>query len=63
MLSQTTAKQLRRINQTMINEMAKRYLELYDANARRVESLLARKIARGLRAGWYEEIEPTRWVR
>jgi regulatory protein len=58
MPAQTNAKPPRRINQMLINEMAKRYLERYDANARRVESLLARKIARGLRAGWYEEIEP-----
>jgi regulatory protein len=58
MPAQTNAKPPRRINQMLINEMAKRYLERYDANARRVESLLARKIVRGLRAGWYEKIEP-----
>ena len=56
--SQTTAKPPRRIDQTLINEMAKRYLERYEANARRVENLLARKIARGLRAGWYAEVDP-----
>lgn len=58
MPAQTNAKPPRRIDQTLINQMAKRYLERYEANARRVENLLARKIARGLRAGWYAEIEP-----
>ena len=53
-----TAKPPRRINQTLINEMAKRYLERYEANARRVENLLARKITRGLREGWYAEVDP-----
>ena len=58
MLSPTNAKPPRRIDQTLINEMAKRYLERYEANARRVENLLAIKIARGLRAGWYAEVDP-----
>jgi regulatory protein len=58
MLSQTNDKPPRRIDQTLINEMAKRYLERYEANARRVQNLLATKIARGLRAGWYAEVDP-----
>jgi regulatory protein len=58
MPSQTTAKPPRRIDQTLINQMAKRYLERYEANARRVENLLANKITRGLRAGWYAEVDP-----
>jgi regulatory protein len=58
MPSQTNAKPPRQIDQTLINEMAKCYLERYEANARRVENLLANKIARGLRAGWYAEIDP-----
>jgi regulatory protein len=55
--SQTAERAPRRLDQALIDAMAKRYLERYEANARRVETVLARKIARGLRAGWYEEIE------
>jgi len=52
------AKPARQIDQTLIHEMAKRYLERYEANAHRVENFLAQKIARGLRAGWYAEVDP-----
>ncbi|WP_264582734.1 regulatory protein RecX [Rhodoblastus acidophilus] len=52
------AKPPRPIDQTLIHEMAKRYLERYEANAHRVENFLAQKIARGLRAGWYAEVDP-----